>query len=95
MMVVEIVLSKPISPADIRPILSLVPNAPDGVVISGRLPVWLFCALAHHYHPTRFVAVYDPRLAGAVIVESHDPTRNVGDVIPLEDYEQLKTKIEY
>lgn len=43
-----------------------------GVVISGRGPVWLFAALVHHYHPSAWVATFDPRL-GAVVVESHSP----------------------
>ena len=52
-----------------------------GVVLSGRCPVWLFCALAHHYHPTAWVATYDPRLNGAVVVQSHNKTYKLGDVV--------------
>lgn len=52
-----------------------------GVVISGRGPIWLYCFLAHFYHPTLFVATYDPRFEGAVIVESHSPKYTVGTII--------------
>ncbi|MBC7092136.1 MAG: CRISPR-associated protein Csx3 [Nitrososphaeria archaeon] len=52
-----------------------------GVVLGGRAPVWLYCYLVHYYHPTKFVAVYDPRLGGAVVVESHTPEFVVGDII--------------
>ncbi len=45
-------------------------NARKGVIISGRGPIWLHCFLAHKYHHTKFVAVYDPRI-GAVVVQSH------------------------
>ena len=53
----------------------LVPPAIDnpskGVVISGRGPVWLFCHLAHHYHPTAWVGTFAPSEGGAVVVARH------------------------
>jgi CRISPR-associated protein Csx3 len=61
-------------------------NSAKGVVLSGRGPIWLYCYLVHHYHPTRFIAVYDPRM-GAVIVESHWPSYNVGDIIKIHEEE--------
>ena len=62
-----------------------VPTVPldQGIVISGRGPVWLFAFLAHHFHPARWVATHDPRLGGAVVVQSHVSDTVVGDVIPL------------
>lgn len=45
--------------------------AGDGVVISGRGPIWLYAALVHHYHPAAWVATFDPRLGGGVVVERH------------------------
>lgn len=57
--------------------------AHKGVVLSGRGPIWLYGFLIHFYHPTKFVATYDPRLQGAVIVESHDSNFKVGDVVPV------------
>jgi len=45
-------------------------NHRHGVIISGRGPVWLFATLVHHYHPSAWLATFDPRL-GAVVVESH------------------------
>ena len=58
--------------------------AHKGVILSGRGPVWLYCFLTHFYHPTKFVATYDPRLEGAVVVESHGSQYKVGDVIPID-----------
>lgn len=58
-------------------------NATKGVVLSGRGPIWLYCYLAHYYHPTKFIATYDPRLGGAVIVESHNPNYKIGDILKL------------
>jgi len=55
-----------------------------GVVLSGRGPVWLYAALVHHYHPTAWMATYDPRLGGAVVVQSHCPGVSAGYVVPLE-----------
>ena len=58
--------------------------ADKGVVLSGRGPIWLYCFLTHFYHPTKFIATYDPRLKGAVVVESHGSKYKVGDIIPVE-----------
>lgn len=60
-------------------------DARKGVVLSGRGPVWLYGFLVHFYHPTAWVATYDPRLGGAVVVESHSPGVEPGDVIPFEE----------
>ena len=54
-----------------------------GVVLSGRGPIWLYGFLVHYYHPTKWVATYDPRLQGAIVVESHTPEVQVGDLISL------------
>ena len=63
-------------------------NPRKGVVISGRGPIWLHCFLAHRYHHTKFVAIYDPRL-GAVVVQSHSKLRE-GDVLDVVVEEVLK-----
>jgi CRISPR-associated protein Csx3 len=77
------------TPADIKNI-----SPPDavkenfahkGVILAGRGPVWLYCFLTHYYHPTKFVATYDPRLQGAVVVESHGREYKPGDVIPVSN----------
>lgn len=60
--------------------------AHKGVVLSGRGPVWLFGFLVHFYHPTKFVATFDPRLKGAVVVESHGSKWKPGDLIPSESF---------
>lgn len=62
--------------------------AHKGVILSGRGPVWLFGFLVHFYHPTKFVATFDPRLDGAVVVESHGSEWQVGDVIPRSLFQQ-------
>jgi CRISPR-associated protein Csx3 len=55
--------------------------AHKGVVLNGAMPLWLCGFLVHKYHPTKFVAIVDPRLKGAVVVESHVSALEVGDVI--------------
>jgi len=55
-----------------------------GVILSGRGPVWLFGFLIHFYHPTLFVATYDPRIGGAIVVQSHSKKYKAGDIIPLK-----------
>lgn len=42
-----------------------------GLVISGRGPVWLYGHLLHCAHAFAWVATYDPRLNGAVVVANH------------------------
>ena len=80
-----------ISPEDL---VSLTPPKVDGskgVILSGRGPVWLYCFLTHFYHPTKFIATYDPRLGGAVIVETHSVEYAIGSVLKCcrEDKEEL------
>lgn len=54
-----------------------------GVVLSRRAPIWLYCFLVHYYHPTRFIAIFDPRIGGAVVVESHIVEFREGDIIEI------------
>lgn len=56
-------------------------NKAKGVLLSGRGPIWLYGALVHHYHPTRFVMVYEPRGDVGVVVQSHTPDYYVGDTV--------------
>ena len=55
-----------------------------GVVISGRLPVWTHSAIAHLFHASKFVAHFDPRLQGGVVVSTHDNNYKIGQVIPVQ-----------
>lgn len=61
-----------IDPGDIPTAIANLPkiDGTKGVIISGRGPVWLFGALLHHLHVTRWSATFDPR-QGAVVVASH------------------------
>jgi len=73
-----------LSPKDLRSISP--PRLPGtkGVILSGRGPIWLYCFLAHHYHPTKFIATYDPREGGAVVVETYTEEYKIGDIIKVE-----------
>ena len=75
-----------ISPDELPTIIDQIDGTVDGtkgVIISGRGPVWLFGALLHHLHVTRWSATFDPR-QGAVVVASHHPKApNVGQVLSL------------
>jgi CRISPR-associated Csx3 family protein len=48
------------------------------------MSLWLCGMLCHAAHASLAVAVYDPRLAGYVIVQSHQPHIEVGYILPLE-----------
>jgi len=54
-----------------------------GVIITGRAPIWLYAALVHELHPTAWVACFDPRLNGGVVVATHSRQTRMGQVIPL------------
>ena len=56
----------------------------QGVVLEGRGPIWLYGYLIHECHAAIWVGCYDPRLSGAVIVESHARSMSVGDIVKLD-----------
>jgi CRISPR-associated protein Csx3 len=89
-MILEVVLSRGLIeprelPALLRAVEAHVPaGGTEGIVISGRLPVWAFAALTHYFHPRPWVATFGPRLGGGVVVATHDPNGpSVGDVVPI------------
>ena len=58
-------------------------DATKGVVVSGKGPIWLHCAIATKYHATAWTATHDPRL-GHVVFATHSKLRKVGEVVPAE-----------
>jgi CRISPR-associated protein Csx3 len=52
----------------------------QGVILSGRGPIWFFARLVHHYHPAIWIAVHDPRI-GYIVVQSHCKERYEGEVL--------------
>lgn len=57
-----------------------------GLILSGQGPVWLYGHLVHLAHPFAWVAVYDPRLRGGVVVMNHMPDGpSPGTVVPVAD----------
>jgi CRISPR-associated protein Csx3 len=53
------------------------------ILIDGRGPMWGYGMLFHLAHATPAIAVYDPRL-GYVVVQSHDPRFQVGEILTTE-----------
>jgi len=53
----------------------------EGIVVSGRLPVWAYGALTHLFHPRPWVATFEPRLQKGVVVASHTPGVKVGHLV--------------
>ena len=71
-------------PADLATLAPPDVDGTGGVIISGRGPVWLYAALAHHYHVTAWVGTFDPRLGGAVVTSRHSRTAPaVGSIVSL------------
>jgi CRISPR-associated protein Csx3 len=73
-----------IEPGDLK-LLKLPDNLQpsQGVVIEGKGPIWLYGFLVHECHATAWVGCFDPRLEGAVVVESHTRAVSVGLVLKL------------
>ena len=67
----------------IEAVSSLPIDTTIGVVISHRGAIWVHSAVAHHFHVAAWVGHLDPRLGGAVVVQSHKRGFTVGDVISI------------
>ena len=53
-----------------------------GLVLSGKLPLWLWTALALAYRDAPWLAVYQPQWGDrALVVRSHVPTPQMGDLV--------------
>ena len=72
-----------VSPEELKKFKTPQVNLTKGVIISGRGPIWLHSFLAHEYHPAVWVGHLDPRLNGAVVVQSHVKDVSEGDIIQL------------
>ncbi|MEO0144166.1 MAG: CRISPR-associated ring nuclease Crn3/Csx3 [candidate division WOR-3 bacterium] len=58
------------------------------VILSGRGPIWLYAFLTHYYHPCSAIAIFDPRLNGAVLTQKHSTKIrfSIGDIIPKNEF---------
>jgi CRISPR-associated protein Csx3 len=53
----------------------------QSVILDGKLPQWLWAALARTYADLRFVAVFQPQLPGAIVVHSTDSAFPLGTIL--------------
>lgn len=83
--VVSFELKDSIEPSGLQDFVADLPAIPGDriVIISGRGPIWLFGVIIHHYHYCQAIATHDPRLDGAVVIESHIRGVNIGDIVHL------------
>ena len=64
---------------------ALIPHFGGGIVFSGRGPIWLVASMTHEAHGARWVATFDPRLGGGIVVQRHHPSAPLlGEVVPCE-----------
>lgn len=55
-----------------------------GLILSGKLPIWLYVYLAHKAHTFAWLATMDPRQGGGVVVERHVAAAPlIGEVVPV------------
>lgn len=87
---IEFELKRELEPSDL---LNIKPPDPvkesfssNIVILSGRGPIWLYGYLIHFYHSTKAIAIFDPRLEGAVVIETHSKDFKVGDLIKKEKF---------
>lgn len=63
------------------------PSVPTerGLILSGRMPLWLVTALVRLYDSSAvpWIACYEPRKEGAIVVASRVPTLTVGQIVPV------------
>jgi len=85
--IVHFELESSITPSILQEVEPPKVDGTKGVILSGRGPIWLYCYLSHYYHPTRFIATFDPRFGGAVIIESHSQDYKVGEVVKVNTNE--------
>lgn len=66
------------------PHVPLLPRG-KGLILNGRLPLWLATSLAHFYEQEGlpWIAGYYPQKQGAVVVSSHVSDYSPGDILPL------------
>ena len=57
-------------------------DSSKGLILSGKIPNWLLTAVVYQFPTVPWLAVYQPFLAGAVVVASQTPNE-VGRVLPL------------
>jgi CRISPR-associated protein Csx3 len=55
--------------------------ATHGIILSGQIPYWLYTSLTISYHQHPWLAIFQPQLAGAVVIYSHTPRHAMGEVI--------------
>lgn len=69
-------------------------DADGGLVLWGKVPHWLLTGMAVAYRNSAWLAVFQPKLQGAVVVASRTPGVAIGDSIPLEpaDLADVQTK---
>lgn len=79
-----------LEPGDI--VINPIPDK-HGLIISGKLPRWLFATLVHKLAENHdWIAIDDPRLAQAIVVYSKVPSIRTGDILPR--LEKHKSKLE-
>jgi CRISPR-associated protein Csx3 len=57
-----------------------------GLILDGKLPLWLWTALARAYAHVAWLAIYQPQLAHALVVRSRDARVRVGDAVAYAPY---------
>lgn len=82
-----------VEPAEMRNMTLPEVDPSRPLVLEGLMPIWLGQRLVAEYvHKVPALLFYDPRLAGGVVVATHAPGYEVGQVVPVkkEELEEVK-----
>ena len=58
----------------------------SGIVLSGKLPLWLWTSLSQRYADLSWLAVYHPRWANRALLVRSSAAQKVGQMLPLGNY---------
>ncbi len=70
--------------------LITLPMISGGVILDGRLPIWLVAALARSYQQAAWIACYQPQLRAAVVIASQTTQFPLGFMVPDDDFSDQK-----
>jgi CRISPR-associated Csx3 family protein len=67
----------------------------EPIILSGKLPVWVFSALTDYFHSRDWIGTFDPRHGAAVVTVTHSSEVKRGQRIPVTKDSVKVVEIEF